>query len=154
MRQFSGNLIIVPNSKMASNIIINHTMPHPDLTVTLSLALAPDNDLQKIETIAMAVGEAVGTRLLQEKNPRKKPEAVTPVVRYRAPGESWINLNLSLPFKTVLDAGWVRHELLKALLIRFNEENINLAFPQHIVHIREGSLGGGNEPPESVAAAK
>jgi small-conductance mechanosensitive channel len=135
LRQLSGNLIILPNSKLASNVIVNFTNPHPDLTVSLQLAVPLTADLQQVEELTREVAESVGRRLLSEKAGGKKHKDLVPLIRYLSYGEASINLSVNLPFPVAMDGGQVRHELFKALHARFLEEHISLPFPQSVVHL-------------------
>lgn len=135
MRQLSGNMVILPNSKMASNIIVNYTNPHPDLTISFQMTVPLTADLEQVETLAMEVAKDVALKLLLEKNPGKKPKEFTPQVRFVSYGESWINMAIHLPFTLAMDGGLVKHELFKALHARFVAERISLPFPQSVVHL-------------------
>lgn len=137
LRQLSGNMVILPNSKMASNIIINYTTPHPDLTVTFPMAVALDADLQQVETISQEVAQAVGQTLIRQKlgKSSKSASSFNPLVRFLSYGESWINMAVQMPFTMPVDGGLVRHELFKALHQRLMAEKISLPFPQNVVHL-------------------
>jgi small-conductance mechanosensitive channel len=137
LRQLSGNLVILPNSKLASNIIINYTQPHPDLAVTLPMSVPLTADLQQVETMSLEVAQTVGLAMLRQKVGAKgsKLANFTPVVRFLSYGESWINMAITMPFPVPLDAGLVKHELFKALHARFMAEKISLPFPQNVVHL-------------------
>jgi small-conductance mechanosensitive channel len=137
LRQLSGNLVILPNNKLASNIIVNYSNPHPDLTVSLQLAVPLTADLQRVEEVAVEEARTVALTLLRQKIPKSKgrlPE-LNPLVRYLSYGESWINMAVQIPFTIAMDGGLVRHELFKALHRRFVAEGISLPFPQNIVHL-------------------
>lgn len=135
IKQYNGNIVILPNGKMASSIITNYAIPHPELTVTLPLTVALDSNLEQVESLVVEAAKEVGLRLYTEKYPKRKTDEFEPLVRYQSYGEAWVNLNVYLPFKNFMDAGQVRHELLKALHQRFMNEGIRLPFPQHIVHL-------------------
>lgn len=135
LKQLSGNLVILPNSKLASNIIVNFVNPHPDLTISLQVTVPLTADLQRVEDIAREVAEEVGRKLLRDKAGNKKYKELTPLVRYLSYGDASINLAIQLPFSVTLDAGLVRHELFKALHARFMAEKISLPFPQSVVHL-------------------
>ncbi len=142
LRQLSGNMVILPNSKMASNIIVNYTNPHPDLTVSVQMMVPLTADLQAIETIAVQVAKAVGETLLVEKNAAKKAKDFMPLVRYLSYGDSCIQMAVNLPFPIPMDGAQVRHQLFKALHARFASEGISLPFAQKIVHL---DLQGGTD---------
>lgn len=135
LRQLSGNQIILPNSKLASNILLNYTQPHPELTVSVTLPVSANQDLDKLENLAMDVAADVGKKLLREKQKSKQSSTVTPVIRYQSYGDSWLNMLVSLPFPVALDAGLVKHELIKALHQRFRVENIEIPFSERQVHM-------------------
>ena len=136
LRQLSGNLIILPNSKLASNMIISYKQPHPDLTVTLPLAIPLTTDLGQLETIVLNVAESVGLQLMRQKSSGKtKAISFTPLVRFVSYGEAWINMTVQMPFTVPMDGGLVKHELLKALHERLIDEKINLPLPQRVVHL-------------------
>ncbi len=136
LRQLSGNLLILPNSKLASNMIISYKQPHPDLTISLPLAIPLTTDLAQLETIVLAVAETVGLKLVRQKSSGKnKAITFTPLVRFVSYGEAWINMTVQMPFTIPMDAALVKHELLKALHERLLEEKINLPLPQRVVHL-------------------
>lgn len=135
LKQFSGNRLIVPNNKLASSMIINYTTSHSDLTITLTLKVSLDGDLERIEALAQETATQTGQRLLAEKAPKSKHSEFAALTRYQSYGDSWVNLAISLPFKVPMDGGWVRHELLKALHARLGEEKITLPLPQQVVRI-------------------
>jgi len=142
LRQISGNMVILPNSKMASNIIVNYTNPHPDLTVSVQMMVPLTADLQAIETIAVQVAKEIGEALLVEKNAAKKARDFMPLVRYLSYGDSCIQMAVNLPFPIPMDGAQVRHQLFKALHARFANEGISLPFAQKIVHL---DLQGGTD---------
>lgn len=142
LRQLSGNTVILPNSKMASTIIVNYNNPHPELTISLQLAVPLTADLQNVETIAMLVAGDVAHTLLAEKNASKKAKDFQPQVRFLSYGDSCIQMSVSLPFPIPMDGGQVKHELFKALHARFATEGISLPFAQKIVHL---DLQGGTD---------
>lgn len=135
IKQHNGNLVILPNSKMASSIIVNYTIQHPEFTVTLPVPVALDSPLVQVEAIAVSVATDVAKQLYTQKYPKYKNDDIAPFVRYQSYGEAWINMVINIPFKRLMDAGEVRHELLKALHLRLSAEQVKLPFPQHIVHL-------------------
>lgn len=136
LKQLSGNLVILPNSKMASNIIVNYNNPHPELTLSLQIAIPLGVDLEKAEQIAMHAAQTVGDQLLAEKpGLSKKQSECKPLVRFVSYGDSWINMSVQLPFLVPMDGGLVRHELFKALHTSMLAEKVTLPFPQQVLHL-------------------
>lgn len=154
LRQLSGNMVIVPNSKLASNIIVNFVNPHPDLTVSFQMSVPLTADLEKVEALATEAATQVGLKLLAQKSFKTKPSEFNPMIRFVSYGDAWINMAINLPFNVSMDGALVKHELFKALHARFLAENISLPFPQKIVHLDMaheavglfGKLGNGGSP--------
>lgn len=136
LRQLSGDTVILPNNKMAQSITINYLGPHPDLAVSLQMAIPLSADLNHLETVALEEARSVGKRLLAEKpNLEKQQGNFAPVVQFASFGESWVNMNVVMPFSIVMDGGKVRHELLKALHTRLTAEKVHMPFPQRVIHM-------------------
>lgn len=136
LKQLSGNLVILPNSKMASSIIVNYNNPHPDLTIALQVAIPLEADLEQVEQVALKTAQAVGEKLLSEKSGlSKKQSELKPLVRFVSYGDSWINMSVQLPFLVAMDGGLVKHELFKALHASLLKEKVTLPFPQQVLHL-------------------
>ncbi len=130
LRQNSNNLVILPNTKLASAVLVSFTQPHPDLTVTMTIPVPPDRDFDQMELMVYGVAEEVGKRLLSEKMPARGNKTVkfTPIVRFASYGESWINMDILLPFPVIMDGGAVKHAVLKAVHTRFQKEGVRAPY--------------------------
>ncbi len=129
IRQLNSNLVIVPNSKMASTIIINTTLPVPQMAVSVEIGVAYGTELAKVEQICLEVAHTV---LAKTKGaiPNFKP-----IVRYQALGETAVRLSVGLQVENHVDQFLIRHEFIKRLYERFLQEGIEIPFPQRVLHL-------------------
>jgi small-conductance mechanosensitive channel len=59
IRSVSNNLILIPNSKLASNIVTNYTLPETALTLIIPTSVSYHDDLEKVENTALDAARAV-----------------------------------------------------------------------------------------------
>ncbi|MEC7846967.1 MAG: mechanosensitive ion channel family protein [Gemmatimonadota bacterium] len=129
-----GNLVTVPNSLLASSIVKNFSMPRKALWVTLEVGVSYDSDLEHVEVVALEVAKEV----LGEVDGGVAGE--DPIVRYHTFGDSSINFDMRMMVREFQSQGPVKHEFIKRLHRRFNDEGIEIPFP-----IRTVMMAGGGE---------
>jgi len=130
IRQPSDNLIIVPNSKLSSSIVINFHKPDSELAVIVPVGVSYDSDLEKVEKITIEVAKEV-----QREVEGAVPD-FEPFIRYTAFGDFSINFNVILRAKDVPSQHILRHEFIKRLKRRYEEEDIKIPFPIREVYLR------------------
>lgn len=131
IRQLPNNLIIIPNSKITSTIITNFNLPQPEISLVLKIGVSYKSDLDKVEKITLEVAQDV-----QKNVPGAVPD-FEPVVRFSEFSDFSINLNVILRVKSFSDQFLVRHEFIKRLQKRYQEENIEIPFPIRTVYIKK-----------------
>lgn len=128
IRQLSDNIIIVPNSKVASSVIVNYNQPTPNMAITLQCAVSYDSDLDKVERITVSTAKEV---LKKTEGALKNAE---PSVRYHTLGDSNIQFNLNVYIENFNDKYLVTHELIKELVKVYRKENIEFSHPiRHVI---------------------
>jgi len=130
IRQPSDNLIIVPNSKLSSSIVINFHKPDSELAVIVPVGVSYDSDLEKVEKITIEVAKEV------QKEVEGAVPDFEPFIRYTAFGDFSINFNVILRAKDVPSQHILRHEFIKRLKRRYEEEGIKIPFPIREVYLR------------------
>ncbi|QWK13047.1 MAG: mechanosensitive ion channel family protein [Aquificota bacterium] len=130
IRQPSDNLIIVPNSKLSSSIVINFHKPDSELAVIVPVGVSYDSDLEKVERITIEVAKEV------QKEVEGAVPDFEPFIRYTAFGDFSINFNVILRAKDVPSQHILRHEFIKRLKRRYEEEGIKIPFPIREVYLR------------------
>ncbi|MHA2610168.1 MAG: mechanosensitive ion channel family protein [bacterium JZ-2024 1] len=128
IRDLSNKYIIVPNSKIAQSIIKNYYLPEREVTVPVQVVISYHNDLEKVERITREVAKEI----LKE-----VPGGISdfePFVRYQGMDEVSIKFTVFLKGKDFLDQYLIKHEFLKRLHRRYQEEGVEI--PIHL--FREG----------------
>jgi small-conductance mechanosensitive channel len=123
LRMLANNLVIVPNAKLAQAIVLNHQLPSQDLAVLVEVGVDYASDLGQVERVVTEVGRAVMAEV---------PGGVAdfePFIRYHTFADSSINFTVILRGKEFVDQYLIKHEFVKRLHARFNQEGIVIPFP-------------------------
>jgi small-conductance mechanosensitive channel len=128
IQELPGNIIIVPNAKLSQAILVNTALPDPSMAVVVQMGVAYGSDLKKVERVVIETA-----RHIQETVPGAVP-GFEPVIRYQTFGDSSINFNVVMRGGQFTDKFLITHEFIKAVHERFNTENIEIPFPQRVMH--------------------
>ncbi|OGP08609.1 MAG: hypothetical protein A2048_08920 [Deltaproteobacteria bacterium GWA2_45_12] len=118
LQQLSNSTIIIPNSKFASSIMTNYYFPKRELAVLVNVRVDYSSDLEKVETITTEVA-----RDIMKAVPGGLPD-FEPFIRYGAFGEAGIEFTVILRGREFVDQYLIRHEFIKKLHKRYEEEGI------------------------------
>ncbi|HIK08709.1 MAG TPA: mechanosensitive ion channel family protein [Oscillatoriaceae cyanobacterium M33_DOE_052] len=140
IREYQNNLIVVPNAKLVSSTFKNYHLPQKEMMVMVELGVGYDNDLEKVEQVTIAVAEEVMSQVAG-----CVPE-FQPFMRYHTFGYFSINFTVYLASKEFIDHLIARHEFMKLLYKRYQEEGINIPFPIQPVYLPDKS---DNSPQET-----
>ena len=132
LRMLANNLIVVPNAKLAQAIVVNHHLPSQDLAVLVEVGVDYASDLRHVERVVVEVGREVMREVAGG-----VPD-FEPFIRYHTLGDSSINFTVILRAKEFVDQYLIKHEFVKRLHTRFNDEGIVIPFPIRTIDYREG----------------
>lgn len=141
IRMLPNNMVIVPNAKLAQNILTNYYLPEQRMALLIPVSVSYASDPERVEKILVdeatrAAGDVPG--LLADP---------PPFVRFIPGfGESSLDFTLSCQVREFVDQYLAQHELRKRILRRFRDEGIEIPFPQRVVHVRNGN--GGRAAPD------
>ena len=130
IRTLSGNVIVVPNSKLTSSVIANYHLPE-NISVVFSFSVGYKEDLERVEKLLIEIAKEVVNKL------QTADKSHEPIVRYRSFGSSGIDLSLVVKAKEFLNQYLIIHELIKAIKKRFDEENIEIPYQTINVIIKD-----------------
>lgn len=130
IRQLPNNLTIVPNSKLASSVTANFTLPDAEQAVLVEVGVAYDSDLERVERVTTEVGGDV-MRTVEGGVP-----SFTPFIRYHTFGESSIQFTTILRGRDYVAQYLVKHEFIKRLHRRYDREGIEIPFPIRTIYQR------------------
>lgn len=125
------NLVVVPNSVLASTILTNYSLPERSLWITVEVGVSYDSDLEFVENVAIEVANEA-FEAVEGQPPRQVPE-----VRFHEFGDSSINFMVLIQAAAFTDQFHIRHEFIKRLHSRFQTEGIDIPFPIRTVYMRK-----------------
>lgn len=130
IRQLGNNMVIVPNSKLASAIVTNFDMPQSRLSLLINVGVSYSEDPDQVEAILIEETlEAAKTVPGLLADP-------APFVRFIPGfGESSLDFTLICQVSTYVDQYLAQHEIRKRVLSRFRLEGISIPFPQRDIHL-------------------
>ena len=123
LRSRFNNMIVVPNSLITESIVTNYATPSPAVTGNVENGVSYESDLKHVEEVSLEVARKV----IEEAEAAHKD--FEPVFRYMEFADS--NINFRIIFQGVNRAGMIaiRHEIIKELHARFQEEGIEINYP-------------------------
>jgi len=139
IRELPNNIVLVPNSRLAEIIVRNYSLPSNEQSALVQVGVSYNSDLAKVEQVTIDVAREV---LREVKGGVAEFE---PYIRYHTFGDSSINFSVILRVLEYVDRYPVTHEFVKRLHRRYDEEGIEIPFPQRVVHFPGG-------PPPAAAA--
>lgn len=126
---FDHDVIILPNSKIANEKVINLTEPDNKMKVRVAIGVDYKTDIEKAKNIMLEIANAHPDVL--------KDEDKKPFARLVDFGDSAITLKM-YTWVFHLDDQWrVGSELRERIFQRFKNEGIEIPFPQHVVHMEK-----------------
>ncbi|MCK5309945.1 MAG: mechanosensitive ion channel family protein [Thermoplasmata archaeon] len=126
---FDHDMIVLPNSKIANEKVINLTEPDNKMKIKVIMGVAYDTDLDKAKEI-MLTASLNHSDVMQD-------EDHAPFVRVVEFADSSINIRL-YAWVHHLDNQWrVASELKENIFHTFNKSGIEIPFPQHVIHMEK-----------------
>jgi small-conductance mechanosensitive channel len=132
IRALPNNMIIVPNSKLASAIVTNYYQPEQEMAVLVQVGVSYKSDLKKVEEVTIEVGKEI-MREVEGGVPDFEP-----FIRYHTFDDSSINFTVILRTTEYVGQYLIKHEFIKRLHKRYNKEGIVIPFPIRTIHMDQG----------------
>jgi small-conductance mechanosensitive channel len=123
IRTIQGNIITIPNSKLADTIFTNYHKPVKNLSVLVEVGVSYASDLAKVESATVTVAREV-----MKDVPGGVPEH-EPFIRFHTFGDFAIIFTVILRAQSYVDQYIVKHEFVKRLHVKYREEGIEIPFP-------------------------
>lgn len=137
MTLVDGACLVIPNSDLLSNHVVNWTMANNRRRINLAVSVAYGSDLARVK-------EVIETVLRENQRVMKHPE---PVVSAKAFQDSSIGIDVYFWVNHVREYLGLRGEVLMQVHEAFRKEGIEIPFPQqdlHIIPVKEKEAGTGN----------
>lgn len=126
--QLGDNMIIVPNSQIASEQVINFNYPSKEMSLIFRLGVSYDSDLERVERVTKEVANEV----MQEMSGGVSDYDC--LIRFNQFADFSINFSVIMRIREMVDQFAVTHEFIKQLHRRYHEEGITIPFPITTLH--------------------
>lgn len=123
IRGLANHMVVIPNSKLASAIIVNFNQPDKEIGISVPVAVAYESDLALVEELA----RETGLRVMQEVE--GGVPTFEPSVRFQTIGENGVQLSVNLRAREFSTQYLLRHEFIKRLHTRLREAGIAIPPP-------------------------
>lgn len=144
IRNFENRRVIVPNSVISSETIINSNIVEDKVCNFVEVGISYDSDVDKAMTI-MQEEAMKHPNFVDNRSDQDKEDGIPPVVvRILGFGESSVNLRA---WVWALDSGKgfvMRTDLYKSIKKRFDEEGVEIPFPYRTVVFKKDIDNGKN----------
>lgn len=131
IRTLPNTMIVVPNSVLAESILINNSLPESEMAALIECGVAYGSDLAKVEAVTIDVAKTVQASV------QGAIREFEPFIRYHTFADSNINFSVILRVETFVDQYLIKHEFIKALAERYEQEGIEISWPvRKIVGVR------------------
>lgn len=140
VRQLAGNLVVVPNARLASAVVTNFHQPQRAMDIWFQVGVSYASDLEQVERVTVEVATDVMTTVTGG-----VPD-FQPAVRFHTFGESSIDFTIIMQTTEFVAQYLVVHEFVKRLHARYRAEGIEIPFP-----IRTVVMAGGAGPDRHTA---
>ncbi len=131
IEELAKNIIIVPNSKLASANFTNYHLPAKQLTLTMNVGVSYDSDLEKVEIVTVEVAKEV----MQEIAPDLV--ANEPYIRFHTFNDFSIDFTLYMRVGEYFEQRIGKHLFIKKLHKRYKQEGISIPFPIRDIYMKE-----------------
>jgi small-conductance mechanosensitive channel len=135
IRMLPNNMVLVPNAKLASAIITNYDLPDKELAVLVQVGVDYASDLEQVERVTCEVAKDVLQTVAGGVT------TFEPFIRYHTFADFSINFTVILRAKEYVDQYLLKHEFVKRLHTRYNQEGITIPFPIRMIHMQNAQRG-------------
>jgi small-conductance mechanosensitive channel len=143
IRHPANNLVIVPNSKMTQEIVVNFDRPESELSFSLDFGISYDSDLDLVERVTVEEANAVMNEVAGG------VPGFECSVSYSAIADYAIRMSVFLRAATFSDQFRLRHTLIKRLIRRYRQEGIVIPFPTQTIQSPDLTLLDGSASPDA-----
>lgn len=127
----TNNIIIIPNSSLVNSKITNYHYPNKALVIKVDAGVHYNSDLDRVEKITLEVANEV----------MKKMKGGMPSFEskfmYHTFDASSINFTVVMQAREFDQGGFVKHEFIKRLHKRFNQEGIVIPYPIRAINYEQ-----------------
>ena len=128
--------IIIPNTKLSTATVTNFGVSDKETVLTIPVGVGYDSNLNHVEQVTIEVAMETVIYIQGEK------PSIPPYIRYYAFAPSSIDFSVNIYSKNLRDRARIRHEFIKRLFERYQQEKIDIPFPTSVIISKSRSEEG------------
>ncbi len=121
-----NNIMVIPNSKLASAIITNYSLGDKEVVVLIDVGVSYSSDLAKVEAVTIEVAKEVMNTAVGG------VPKFDPLIRFHTFSEFSIIFSVVMRAQKYPDLPLIKHEFVKNLYSRYAKEGIEIPFPLQV----------------------
>ena len=130
IRTLPNNMVVVPNSRMASSVVTNFFLPEKEMVFFIEVGVSYECDLDKAEQVTTETAKEV------MKEVSGGVPQFEPFIRYHSFGDYSVKFTVILRAREFTDQGLIKHEFIKRLHERYRKEGIQIPFPTRTLYMK------------------
>ncbi|MEK7279523.1 MAG: mechanosensitive ion channel family protein [Nitrospirota bacterium] len=130
IRTLPNNMVVVPNSRMASSVVTNFFLPEKEMVFFIEVGVSYECDLDKAEQVTTEIAKEV------MKEVSGGVPQFEPFIRYHSFGDYSVKFTVILRAREFTDQGLIKHEFIKRLHERYRKEGIQIPFPTRTLYMK------------------
>lgn len=123
---FDNHFVVIPNSEIAKSQLINLSYPDPASRIKIDLGVAYGTDIELVKKLLVEIATSHSDVL-------KDPEPKSFFLDFK---DSYLSVTLVCRVANYKDEFRVSEELRMEINKKFTEKNIEIPFPQHVIHMK------------------
>jgi len=127
----SDNIIVIPNSKLASVNVTNYSLPDSEMYMVAKIGVSYNSDLKRVEEVTADVAKGVMREVAGG-----VPE-FEPFIQYTRFSDSSIDFSVNMRVRDFNSQAGVQHELIMRLHERYKQEGIVIPYPIRTVFMKD-----------------
>jgi small-conductance mechanosensitive channel len=128
-----NNTVIIPNNVLVNSKVLNYYYPETEISILLQVGVHYDSDLEHVEKVTIEVAKDA---LNEVEGGVAEWE---PFIRYHTFNDFSIDFTVVLRAREIVDGYRLKHEFIKRLHKRYNEEGIVIPYPIRTLDWNSGS---------------
>ncbi len=127
IKTLPNNMVVVPNSRLASAIITNFDQPRKEMGVRVEVGVDYASDLDEVEEVTVEVAREVLSEV------PGGASGFDPFIRYHSFSDYRIEFTVILRANEYVDQYLLKHEFIKRLHERYRERGVEIPLPARSV---------------------
>ena len=131
LKTLANNIVVIPNSKIASDIFTNLHLPDAQVVVTVQVVVSYDSNLDHVERVTLEVANEI---MRDVSGGIADSQAA---VRYHTFADTNVQFAVTLRAQDYTDIALIKHEFIKKLHERYRQENIRIPIAVRTVLLQQ-----------------